>query len=234
MGKDLIKGIIQKLFSEQKGDTPCPYCHNYLLKFPLKKYQCPHCKKYIYVRTSSKTSEKLLTTEDDAKQIDDEWKNKTNTTRWFNTLRNNGITNTDIEGERKVLSKKFGKQVDDKDLIWGLFNKLTVRNKDFQKLKMVYYSMALFLNEEGRSSLQLLQQAARMELLDYKNQDFIKTVEILTCKNDSCLACQKFQGKRYSIEEALRDLPIPVKNCSHTFYENGKGFCRCLYQACVD
>ena len=51
----------------------CPYCNDSLEQEPKKKKQCPHCKNFIYVRTSPSTRKKILVTEEGTKEIEKEW-----------------------------------------------------------------------------------------------------------------------------------------------------------------
>ena len=69
-----------------------------------------------------------------------------------------------------------------------------------------------------------------MELLDFKNNsNFIKKVQILSCGN-GCENCEKLNGKMYTIDEALNQMPIPNENCGNLFYTySNYPFCRCLW-----
>ena len=69
--------------------------------------------------------------------------------------------------------------------------------------------------------------------MDYR-QAGLKKVEVLTANQASCDACNKQNRKILTIDEALETMPIPVKECSTEVFVDGKGFCRCLYVACVD
>lgn len=53
--------------------TLCPYCKIGLTKQPKRKTKCPHCSKYIYIRTDPDTEQKILVREDQLKDIEDRW-----------------------------------------------------------------------------------------------------------------------------------------------------------------
>lgn len=57
----------------------------------------------------------------------------------------------------------------------------------------------------------------------------VKEVEILDAGDSSCAICQSLRRKKYTIQEALKTMPIPVKNC-----KNDYGFCRCIYLPIVE
>jgi hypothetical protein len=89
---------------------------------------------------------------------------------------------------------------------------------------MINYSMAVFLNKEGKNTFKLLQQKAKAKLDCFQSSDLLLKVKIVGC-SDSCDACKKLNGKIISMEEAYL-LPIPCRECTHRI-----GFCRCLFTA---
>ena len=46
---------------------------------------------------------------------------------------------------------------------------------------------------------------------------------------NSCEACRKLDGKVFTIEKALEEMPIPVIECTTNMYDKNRGFCRCCY-----
>lgn len=219
---DINEMIIEKTGKE--SEPICPHCGGVLEKKPQRKKKCPLCKNYIYVRTSSSTSDKVLVTEEEAKKID-----------WLKNLENYGISEKDFNDQKNKLSKQFGCIASNHDVIHSLFNKLVLENTDFHTLEMIYHNHALFLNEEGKDCSKILQQANKMTLLRYKQNESIglKKVVISSC-NDSCSSCQRLNGKIYSIEEALKIMPIPCKDCSFILNDENRGFCRCIYGPVLD
>lgn len=68
-----------------------------------------------------------------------------------------------------------------------------------------------------------LQKSRKGSLLGYKSMG-VKTVRILSAGNSSCSKCSELNGKIFTIDEALEQMPIPVRNCDNVY-----GYCRCLY-----
>jgi len=156
-----------------------------------------------------------------------------NKSKCLRSLESYGITEKDFDKTKKELSKQFGKEASDSDTAWKIFNILLMQNfRDFHKLKMLYYSMALFLNEEGKDHFAMSQQSRKMSIMKYRQDgDIIKGVEILA--KNSCDECKKLNGKKFTFKEALEKMPIPCKDCTHKIYDKTRGFCRCGYVAVV-
>jgi hypothetical protein len=94
--------------------------------------------------------------------------------------------------------------------------------------------MANFLNEHCEDSFHYLQKSCEMRLLEYKQQDIVTQVEIITFGERSCESCRKLQGKRYTINDALKTMPIPNKECNIILYDGKPGLCRCMYVPIVN
>ena len=219
---DFLKRIFGKQITnvEKEPEAACPYCKKILEQIPQRKKQCPFCKNYIHVRTLPSTLKRILVTEDDARKID-----------WLKRLDEYGATEQDFEVIKDQLSKKFGQEPSNQDVLWSLFNQLIAKNRDdFQTLKRIYYEMALFLNDLGKDFFSILQLSAKMELMNYK-QAGIKNVQILTCGLGSCEQCRQLQDKIFTMEEALASMPIPVETCTKIMANGQRGFCKCCYVA---
>jgi len=147
---------------------------------------------------------------------------------WFKRLEDFGIKVNDFSDEKIELSRKFGQEAKSTDVIWGLFNGLISKTKNQDSLGMIYYEIALFLNEEGKDSLEIRRQSQKISLLSLKKSEVVKGVEILAT-SESCDECQKLNGNKYTLDEALEKMPIPNPNCTYTFTKKGKPFCRCTY-----
>lgn len=81
----------------------------------------------------------------------------------------------------------------------------------------------------AKSNWKYSEKYARSTLRRYQKSG-TKRVRI-SLAGDSCSACREQSGKVYLIEDALKDMPIPCKNC--TFDLHGEhasiGWCRCVY-----
>lgn len=209
--------------TEKESEPICPYCQKVLEKKPQRKVKCAFCNQDIYVRSKQKIFSSDLLNKEDAIAVD-----------WLKNLENYGIKDRDFISEKRELSKKFGKEAQATDVIWGIFNELLLKTKDLHSLKMIYHDMALFLNQQEKDCFKVLQQSVKMELMKFKNEGFVKKVSILTAGKDSCEACQRLGNKVFTIKEALEKMPIPCKECTHTLYDEKQGFCRCCYVAVID
>jgi hypothetical protein len=219
----------------------CPYCKKELLKFPGSKTKCPHCGNFIYVRTRPLDGQRILIRENQIKQIEKDWQKYTNIKDLKKSLQdaNIGYTEEVYLTVKDNLIKKFGFNPPEGDILWGISNYLlsdAMKESDWHRMEMIYLSQALFLYNEGNEGyFKLLQLVNRCQLMDYKKSEFVKRVEIITCGDKSCLECQKLSGKIFTFEEAIKSMPIPVRDCSFKFELNCPGgWCRCMYCPVVD
>lgn len=214
---------------EINPEAICPYCKTVLNKFPLRKTKCPHCKKYIFIRKLLDSKNKTLLTEEQAQEIDIEREKEYLKYKGFHHLESYGITKDEFIKRKKEHYLKFGIENNNDDVVWSFFNELLIKNaNDADKLRMIYYTMAELLHQEGKDNFKLLQLSAKATLdsLQLRNQssNLVFNFEIMGCR-DSCDNCKKMDGKIISIEEAYL-LPVPCRECTHSI-----GFCRCTYSS---
>lgn len=156
--------------------------------------------------------------------------NKINVNKWLYNLSRFGVSRKIVEEEKTKLSKKFGKEASHNDAIWSIFNKLIINHSnDAQKLAMIYYEMALFLNEEGKNPFDMIYQSNRMKLMTYRKSEFLKNVEIISAKKVSCAECNKLNEKIFRIEDAIKEMPLPNKKCTTHLHDGKFCFCRCVW-----
>ena len=89
----------------------------------------------------------------------------------------------------------------------------------------------------GRDHQQLAAESRKSELwyyqAAYRSLD-IQRVTIATSGEASCPECQPLEGREFSIDEALKLMPIPCKTCQTWANENPHGgWCRCSYNPVV-
>ena len=211
--------------SKKDHEAICPNCKTILNKFPLRKTKCPHCKKNIFIRKLFDSKNKTLITEKQAQEIDiEKEKNYQKHTR-LSKLREFSITEDEFIKRKKEHYLKYRIEDNDNDVFWSLFNESLIKNaNDNNKLRINYYSMALFLHQEGKDNFKLLQLSVKATLDSYKHSDLALNFQIIGSK-DSCENCKKMDGKIISLEEAYL-LPVPCRECTHSI-----GFCRCTYGA---
>ena len=138
---------------------------------------------------------------------------------------------------RLITTKEYEKKTQiEADKQWAELNREVAelsKSRDWGSLSYAYFQMALQLQGEGKDFFHVLQESARWKLHDFKKKD-IKRVKISSV--GGCPACEELNGKVYSIEDALKEMPIPCKDC--TFDLHGEhasiGWCRCIYVAELD
>ena len=206
----------------------CPYCSGLLAKMPSRKTKCPHCSNYILVRTHPITKLKILVTEQQTKEIDRLRKEISLKNKYLRNLEQYGVTERDYDVQRDRLYKKYGQEPRIPDVVWAVFNELLIAKiNDIYSLPMIYFEMALFLNDEGKDPFKILQNSRKMELLRIR-QEGGKKVTIISCE-DACEQCRRLHGKVFKIEEALRIMPIPSPQCTFILETGKRGWCRCVY-----
>ena len=209
----------------------CPYCKIVLKKFPIRKTKCFNCGENIHILKFNNYTEKKLITENEKLNYDAEQKRINFRNRWLTDLQRFGIKEHTFYERKEQFFKKTGIQNNDNDVVWSFFNELVYKNhSDFNQLQKIYYSMALFVNEEGKDNFYLLKECARASLNRIQletdlTSDLVFMVEVVAGSN-SCDNCKKSNGLQMTIADALKTMPIPCKECNHSI-----GFCRCLYSA---
>jgi len=199
----------------------CPYCKVKLSTIPLHKTICPSCKEPIYIKGDVETGAKILVTKSEAKKI--ELDNK--------KIR---LVTSDIRFTKEYLfkrkneSKKAGFEISIGDVIWGLYNERVAKNiENYQEVHMLYYQMALFLNIEGKDFSNALHESKKWELMDFKRNGLIKNIKISTVSG--CESCSQLSKRTFLLDDAIKLMPLPNKNCTYILDGGRPGFCRCYY-----
>lgn len=206
--------FIKQLFNQKAPTQPsptgspqskCPYCKAELQPVPTRKKKCPHCSQYIYVR------QKELLTEDDAKIYE-----------WLGRLSSIGIDRQVFDQHRDALSRQFGFRAPVNDTLWRIFTELKRQKRPHHDRMLISSYMAQILREEGKDPSPCLADAAREELLDYKETG-VKFVEVGTVNDQYvCQNCKNLASQVFSIDQALSQMPVP-HSCE------SKYGCRCSY-----
>lgn len=179
----------------------CPHCKEVLNKRPKRKTKCSFCGNDIYVRSKPRIFNSTLLTKDDSLAVD-----------WFDKLEYDGIKQKDFLNKREELIKKLNGKLKSTDII------LELLNNDLSKALLKYETEAEFF--------ELLQDSIRTRLLDYK-QTGLEKVRIISC--GGCESCIDLMGKVLTIDDALKDMPVPNKNCKFQLHGGIPGWCRCRY-----
>ncbi len=216
-----------------RSDPVCPHCRGLLTQRPKRKKKCPLCGRYIFVRTTPTTRERILVTEEEAERIDEEWLRLSFRKEWLRRLEQFGVTEADFATQKRVLAGRVGEKASDRDVIWSLFNTAVTKTHELGMLKFLYYTMALFVDEEGRDATYLLKESARTELLMYREGGRDR-IRISTARERSCDSCRNLEGQTVAIEQAFDSMPIPNKDCAFHLSSAEWAFCRCTYFPVVD
>lgn len=216
---------------ENEPEAICPYCKTVLKKFPLRKTKCFDCGENIHILKFNNYKDKKLITENEKLNYEAEEKRISFRNRWLTDLKRFGIKEHDFYTRKEDFFNKTGIKNNDNDVIWSLFNELLNKNCfDFNQLQQLYYSMALFVHEEGKDNFYLLKECViaslnKIQIETDLGSGLVFMVEVVGCSN-SCDKCKKLNGLKMTINEAFNTMPIPCKECNHSI-----GFCRCYYVA---
>lgn len=193
----------------------CPYCKAELKSFPTQKKKCPQCGNMIYVKSRYGASTKVLATEAEKDEIDADKQLHYFENRHLRNLENESFLDKSryIAQRDEWLKGHTYKQI--KDFMWNYYNELLLQNaKNPNNLKSLYFLMGLFLIDEGKESFEMFRQSYNIELKQYKKDRYVSHIEICG-DEDSCEQCKALQGKKYTIDEALKLQLLPVRNCSN-------------------
>ena len=142
---DFLKAASKETSNSQVEGSFCPYCFQKLEKIPLKKTACPHCSRFILVRTRPKDRKRVLVTEEQAKQIEEEWSIASGTHDHYLAQK------AEYEKEKESLRKQFGKEPSENDIQWRLCNKYLLehaRNNDWGLYRNTRLQMGDILKKE--------------------------------------------------------------------------------------
>lgn len=99
--------------------------------------------------------------------------------------------------------------------------------KDLHELKMMHFHKALELFRKDLDFFGELFESKKYELLAFRKFRYNGKVKILSGRG--CDNCADLNGRIFTIDEAIKLMPIPNSNCNHETNASGKGWCRCSY-----
>ena len=214
----------------------CPYCNEILKEPPKTKKKCPSCKMPVYFKVTPYTNEKYYLTEQKAKKMEELQDRYRIEERFYNRFKEYGLKEKHFKKRREEYDKKAKGNYSAFAFLNSIFNELILGHSmknDFYTVRNIYYTMAYFLYEfnvdrgHNHNIFHYLYESKKMELYNYKSQEkqsgHKMKVQIMTFgKGYACNKCHEHEGKKFTIDEALEKMPIPVKDCE-------KGFCYCSY-----
>ncbi|MFW6283711.1 MAG: hypothetical protein ACOC1P_06715 [Minisyncoccales bacterium] len=131
------------------GETnKCPYCKKKLDKIPTRKSKCPHCEEYMYSRTRPSDRKKVLVTEKQKEEIEEQW------TKYYEIQEeSNLMENPEFVSAKKELTKQFGKEPSINDIKWRVFNQNIINyasKKQWGLYRNNKLDMAFLLQKENK------------------------------------------------------------------------------------
>lgn len=147
-----------------------------------------------------------------------------------------GVTDDEMRVAAARVLASAGKAPTLEEVLVELSRRFAARpSADVVGLSQVLYSAALGINQSGDDHFAVLYESTRLRLMDLERSG-IRRAEILTTGGASCAACSARKRLVWTVETALRNMPIPTKRCSHRFDADPelRGFCRCLWVAVID
>lgn len=225
-----------------QGPPICPYCGESFPSFPKRKRKCPSCENVVVIWRGRRRTQRELVTEARAARLaieEEEERAKIaaqaateeperRVRRLARTLQCLGISEVEIRHQVSVSASEG-------DAVWALLNLAAQRlmaEGDFETLSNAYWEMALQLDRENRDFSAQLREAARMKLLaiqqlERESPGIVSGVSISS--GGGCEACERLDGSRFSLADAIRLQPLPCPDCTFTLKSGRPGWCRCLY-----
>lgn len=225
---------MQQRFIDENSNI-CPYCKKSLPFAPEKNMPCPSCGNMIYVKESRYGKEKVLLTGEKNASVGEqgaEWESIDFVKKMLETIKGSGITESGFHTRKSEMQRKLGRPPTDIEVLRDILVGLSAKGIS------VYNQLALLLNREKRDASQLLYHARQTELTNLKRSGIVKKVKIISGvragdTTPSCPECAKIQGKIFTIDQAIIDMPLPNIKCTCKIYDELRGFCRCIYTAVV-
>ena len=210
----------------------CPTCKQ---AFPGRatrsRFKCPHCRNWVYF-----LGDDLMTKVDHGrlaeKYYQDRYEERYRERMGEDLTADLGLTEEMLQRREQELLRSTGVQPKKFTVILSLFNETILKVKDLHEMENRYYSLAIILNKAGEECFHILKALAKTKLAALKKEGY-KNVSIITGR--MCEGCQKVDGKVLSIEEALKTMPIPIRECENFPYNEKHSFCIvCDYVGEVD
>jgi len=197
---------------EQKltGPPCCPTCGFAFAKLPKRGGKCSACNSQYVVRSTNRVFGRQILTRTEAHSL-----------AFIQELELGNYVNRDQVSN--LLTSHPDVAVGEH--LRALFESLTRSKPGDVSLAMLFDRF----EAHDKTATNNHARAARMEeLRAHQQAGVIDVVEILTVAN-SCPACIEDDGRRLSLAEAVRTVPLPHRNCECVIHTGERGVCRCLY-----
>ncbi|OGP59386.1 MAG: hypothetical protein A2V67_12625 [Deltaproteobacteria bacterium RBG_13_61_14] len=209
----------------KKTQWKCPTCKQ---AFPGRatrsRFKCPHCRNWVYF-----LGDNLVTMEDHGrlaeKYYQDRYRGRLRETM-KEELAKMGLTEEKLKRRENELLAKMGVQPQKIFVILSVFNETILKVKNLNEKCERYLSLADILRKGGEDTFHILQIAVKAKLAALRKDGFIN-VSIIA--SGMCERCKKVDGKVLSIEQALKTMPIPIRECQNRGEDENYGYCICEY-----
>lgn len=213
----------------------CPYCGCEISPPPKANRKCPSCGERLLVRTRPADRVRVLCTEEQAAEIDGQW------AKHYEDLPHPEPL-TEEEDQIETLCYRYRFTEDEwnaaraaeeahavqeglpapsiGDIVWGLgCRKIqeTAVQGDWHRLSRLYWAQAMQIESEGRGDpFEILYESQRWYLEGLRSHDQAGPLRIRTFSH-ACSVCKALKGKVYSVEDATREMPLPVRGCTGNY-----------------
>jgi uncharacterized Zn finger protein (UPF0148 family) len=215
------------------NQATCPSCNGELKKFPARKTKCPHCGNFIYVKRAPGESEKRLVTEAQAAEIEAQWN-----TRSEERAADEFCHLYHIDPHRYArVRDTLAKSTEPASLRWNteyfLARERAATESDLQMRKMLYFHLSRLCEHKKlyRDRRDFLVKMHESELERYQGSMGAIVGVRVSGGNRACPVCQAHNGKRYTVEQALAEQPLPCTGCTCGETGNDPGLCQCYYSS---
>lgn len=191
---------------------------------PVRSGRCPHCKELVVVRTDRATRGRLLLTKAQAREFDGERKSQAARNKALGASINIGCTEDEFQKMERSLLEKFGIALPG-DVFWALANEAIrepMLRQEWHRVARIEWARARWLYDEGRNHIQHLRESRAADLKARVANSLTGKVRILTNGEAACAVCRRNDGKVFTIESALSEMPLPVEECEN-------GWCQCMW-----
>jgi len=107
-------------------DAICPHCTHILDKMPGRKKKCPHCGEFIFVRTRPSDEQRVLVTEVQAQEIEEQWSIVNGTHGEYVDAKKR------FSDEKAKLAERFGREPSENDVTWSMLNQELIEHASQQ------------------------------------------------------------------------------------------------------
>ena len=182
----------------------CPHCGVIQEPPPTRRRKCRDCGQTIHVRTDREERKKYLLTAEEAER---------------RAAKDAQLTRERRNREWRQLSEQV---------------RVAMQDGDWKSLQAAYQQQAGILFVEDRPHRRVAHEATRAQLMSLLEIG-VADVEVMTADDERvCAHCQLLDGKVFTIQEALEEMPIPGPSCTDGNEQNSHGGrCRCVFVAVI-